>query len=364
MWGRTNLRVDVSLFIGRLQKQTVRGFFVTDIVVIPTKRFSVHKIDVSLGHFFDASVTRFLYAIHVPSEVFVKLARPQYNIQLQREYAGMRIARQMGIPTLELKHPYSEGKRGHGMIGISLLRPHETLSLNLRRLTPGQAQDMAQRFGALVLKMQEKYISQVEGDFNLLFHKECRASSSLFYFEKRWITYRQEVLSISDREEFWGSIRQFDRFMEVLTTIEAHPLRDIFKKDRTKWYFAHNDLAPHNIHLKSQGSTTEDSVLDFEWVNLSRYKNLGWAVDFGNLYARCWKNALLQQGLIKTVFSGVEAESRQLQVRYMEKGMVFATLGLARVAVSENPREHEMAKALLRQLSINIAYLNDLAREV
>jgi hypothetical protein len=336
---------------------------VTDIVVIPTKRFSVHKVDVSLGHFFDASVTRFLYAIHVPSEVFVKLARPQYNIQLQREYAGMRIARQMGIPTLELKHPYSEGKRGHGMIGISLLRPHETLSLNLRKLTSEQAQDMAQRFGALVLKMQEKYISQVEGDFNLLFHKECRASNSPFYFEKRWATYRQEVLSLSDRSEFWESRKQFDCFMDTLLSIEAHPVRDIFKKERTKWYFAHNDLAPHNIHLKSERATTEDSVLDFEWVSLSRYKNLGWAVDFGNLYARCWKNMVFQQALIKTVLEGVGVESRQLQVRYMEKGMVFATLGLARVAVSENPREHEMVKALLRQLSTNITYLNNLRRE-
>lgn len=312
----------------------------------------LHNADV-----FDAGKTRFLYGTTEPSDPslkpgFFKLAKGSETAQLRRESVGASIARAVGIPTVDVLHPYQETEDGLGIIHLELLSAKDGIFLSNPNLL-ASADPKLGAMAAIALSKASGRLIPPDIDSSLLKRGDWR-NQSLEKFMKVW-KEQNDVVFGESHTELVNSLVGNDALHAVVnqTETELEPLVSAAQNPNGE-YFVHNDAAPNNAFFKNSG---EVLFLDFEHAAASHNLFLAQLTDLGNYYGRMWPNPEMQREFLISYLAESSPENLDDNYNLLKTTAVFGSMYLAKYGMQADHPEHTMSLSLLHNLIPNLTEL-------
>ncbi len=303
---------------------------------------------------------RFLYGFTEPGEQqaeagFFKMSRPENNVQLMRESAGLAIAARIGIPTVRILHPFQTTPEGNGILHVERLDGETGTILTSPELIAAADPRYGVRAALAFLRAGGRIIP-IDIDSSPLKRGDWRNESSETFWkvwgEQNGVVFSPENAELVDRLTGTEKLRKIvdQTRTEIEPEIAAGTNPDAE-------YFVHNDAAPNNTFF----SDIDDEVLflDFEHAAASHNPTLAQLTDLGNYYGRLWPNPEMQQQFLISYIEQSTANSVDYNYKLLKAVVVFGAMYLAKYAMRSDNGEHPMAVSLLKNLEGNLSILDN-----
>lgn len=256
---------------------------------------------------------RFLY-FHT-SNGFGKLAREvEHKTHLARETYAMRLARSLGLRTIDVIQEYTEIMEGYGMILLEKLTGEQgDLVEYLPSISTYDDYSSAERGRIAAATLFANGYQRIPRgyDTSLLVKKGtwawiARTPSSVNRTICRYLRLLQEPAyqtafrSVLQEEE--APAADFDVLFSIFMTLPDQ-IRDLgaLSPRRSREYFVHNDAGIKNLFFhKVEGSISSATLIDFEAATSTHYPVLGLLQDLKQFYFQAIFNPVMVREFLTT----------------------------------------------------------------